>query len=80
VHEFNMVEPAEAMKWWKVRPSPDNFDFAEGDEVVRFAPVHELKVRGHCLVWDHNNPKWLAAGHFTRRSCRTCSKSTSQQR
>ena len=24
-----------------------------------------MKVRGHCLVWDHNNPDWLAQGHFT---------------
>src|SRR5215831_9334515 len=65
VHEFNMVEPEDAMKWWTVRPTSDNFDFAEGDEVVRFAQVHEMKVRGHCLVWDHNNPKWLAEGQFS---------------
>jgi endo-1,4-beta-xylanase len=24
-----------------------------------------MKVRGHCLVWDHDNPEWLAQGHFT---------------
>jgi endo-1,4-beta-xylanase len=24
-----------------------------------------MKVRGHCLVWDHNNPEWLVQGHFT---------------
>lgn len=63
--EFNMVEPEDAMKWWTVRPTADNFDFAEGDEIVRFAQVHEMKVRGHCLVWDHNNPKWLGDGHFS---------------
>lgn len=63
--EFNMVEAEDAMKWWTVRPTADNFDFAEGDEIVHFAQVHEMKVRGHCLVWDHNNPKWLADGHFS---------------
>jgi endo-1,4-beta-xylanase len=63
--EFNMVEPEDAMKWWTARPTADNFDFAEGDQIVRFAQVHEMKVRGHCLVWDHNNPKWLAEGHFS---------------
>jgi len=63
--EFNMVEPEDAMKWWTVRHTAGAFDFREGDEVVRFAQAHRMKVRGHCLVWDHNNPDWLAQGHFT---------------
>ena len=64
-HEFNMVEPEDAMKWWTVRPTRDRFDFVQGDEVVRFAEAHGMKVRGHCLVWDHSNPTWLAEGRFT---------------
>lgn len=63
--EFNMVEPEDAMKCWMVRSSPDTFDFSKADEIVRFAQAHGMKVRGHCLVWDHNNPQWLADGHFT---------------
>jgi endo-1,4-beta-xylanase len=63
--EFNMIEPEDAMKWWTLRPSADQFDFREGDEIVRFAQAHGMKVRGHCLVWDHNNPEWLTHGHFT---------------
>jgi endo-1,4-beta-xylanase len=63
--EFNMVEPEDVMKWWVVRRNSGAFDFREGDEVVRFAQVHSMKVRGHCLVWDHNNPAWLVQGNFT---------------
>ena len=63
--EFNMVEAEDAMKWWMLRPDNDSFDFAKGDEIVRFAEAHGMKVRGHCLVWDHTNPKWLAEGHFS---------------
>jgi len=63
--EFNLVEPEDAMKWPALRPSAGEFDFREGDEVVRFARAHRMKVRGHCLVWDHNNPEWLARGRFT---------------
>jgi endo-1,4-beta-xylanase len=62
--EFNMVEAEDAMKWWTLRQKQDAFDFSEGDEVVRFAQTHGMKVRGHCLVWDHNNPAWLTDGHF----------------
>lgn len=63
--EFNMVEPEDALKSWTLRPTADSFDFKQGDEIVRFAEAHGMKVRGHCLVWDHNNPKWLTEGHFT---------------
>ncbi len=63
--EFNMVEPEDAMKWWVVRRNQEAFDFSQGDEVVRFAEAHGMKVRGHCLVWARDNPEWLAQGHFT---------------
>jgi len=62
--EYNLVEPEDAMKWWTLRPDAGNFNFHEGDEVVRFAQAHNMKVRGHCLVWDHDNPEWLAQGHL----------------
>lgn len=60
-----MVEAEDAMKWWTIRRNPEAFDFREGDEVVGFAQAHGMKIRGHCLVWDHNNPEWLTQGHFT---------------
>jgi endo-1,4-beta-xylanase len=64
-HEFNMIEPEDAMKWWVLRPDRDTYDFRQGDEVVRFAEAHQMKVRGHCLVWGRYNPEWLTQGHFT---------------
>jgi len=63
--EFNMIEAEDVMKWWVVRRDPGAFDFRQGDEVIRFAQAHSMKVRGHCLVWDHNNPEWLVQGKFT---------------
>jgi endo-1,4-beta-xylanase len=63
--EFSMVEAEDVMKWWIVRPSPQGFDFQKGDEIVRYALAHGMKVRGHFLVWDDNNPKWLTDGHYS---------------
>src|SRR5260370_39806965 len=63
--DFNMVEPEDAMKWWVVRRNQDRFDFGPGDEVVRFAHAHGMKVRGHCLLWARDNPEGLAPCHFT---------------
>lgn len=65
--EFNMVEAEDAMKWRTLRPEPTQFDYRQGDEIVRFARAQQMKVRGHCLVWDHDNPEWLARGQFTSR-------------
>lgn len=65
--EFNMVEPEDAMKWRALRPNTGEYDFTAGDEVVRFAQAHQMKVRGHCLVWGRDNPHWLAEGKFSSR-------------
>ena len=63
--EFNMLEPEDAMKWWVLPPDARSYDFRQGDELVRFALEHRMKVRGHCLVWGRSNPEWLTQGHFT---------------
>ena len=63
--EFSMVEPEDAMKWWIVRRNASGFDFSGGDQIVEYARAHAMKVRGHCLVWDHDNPKWLTEGNFS---------------
>src|SRR5579864_623046 len=63
--EFNMIEPENGMKWQAIRHEPQGFDFQDGDDVVRFAQAHGMNVRGHCLIWDHSNPKWLEDGQFT---------------
>jgi endo-1,4-beta-xylanase len=65
--EFNMLEPEDAMKWWVLRPDAATYDFRQGDEVVRFAQGHQMKVRGHCLVWGRHNPDWLTQAHFSSR-------------
>jgi endo-1,4-beta-xylanase len=65
--EFNMVEAEDAMKWWVLRPGAATYDFRQGDEVVRFAQAHQMKIRGHCLVWSRYNPGWLTPGHFSTR-------------
>jgi endo-1,4-beta-xylanase len=65
--EFNMLEPEDAMKWWVLRPDVRSYDFRQGDELVQFAVEHQMKVRGHCLVWGRSNPEWLTEGHFTTR-------------
>lgn len=63
--EFNMVEPENAMKRPHTEPAPGRFDFGPGDSVVSFAEAHQMKVRGHNLLWGIHNPAWLENGQFT---------------
>lgn len=63
--EFNMLEPEDAMKWEVVHPDPQSFDFSQADRIVDFAVAHQMKVRGHTLVWHQQNPRWLTEGRYT---------------
>jgi GH35 family endo-1,4-beta-xylanase len=63
--EFNMVEPEDALKWEVVHPERESFDFSQADQIVDFAARHDMKVRGHTLVWHRQNPKWLTDGKYT---------------
>ena len=60
--EFNLVEPEDALKWEIIHPQPESFDFAQADRIVDFAIQHQMKVRGHTLVWHRQNPPWLIEG------------------
>jgi endo-1,4-beta-xylanase len=63
--EFNMVEPEDALKWEVIHPERSSFDFSQADQIVEFAIRHDMKVRGHTLVWHRQNPKWLTNRNFT---------------
>ena len=63
--EFNLVEAEDAMKWRTLRPDVETYDFRQADEIADFARAHQMKVRGHCLVWGRDNPEWLTKNHFT---------------
>ena len=58
--EFNFVTTENEMKWWKVHPDPDRWNFAPADTLVKFASDHQMKVKGHTLIWkDERTPEWV---------------------
>jgi len=69
--EYNLLEPENELKWQAIHPAQDKFDFLPGDQLVEFARLHNMKVRGHCLMWGHYLPQWLQEGHFTSAQLRT---------
>ena len=60
--EFNLMEPGNQLKWALIHPTQGTFDFVPGDSLVDFAVAHNMKVRGHNLLWGMGNPDWLENG------------------
>lgn len=59
--ECGMLVPEKELKWKALRPKPDRFNFAPGDQMAEFARTHNLLLRGHTLVWHHklSLPEWF---------------------
>ena len=64
--EFNLLTAENVMKFGPLRPTRDRFDFTDADYLIAFAERHNMRVRGHTLVWHRALPEWLEKGNFTR--------------
>lgn len=49
------------LKWFDVRPSPDEFVFSQPDDLLEFATGNGMQMRGHTLVWYAAMPDWALA-------------------
>jgi endo-1,4-beta-xylanase len=58
--EASIVVSENDMKWRRIHPEPDHYDFRRGDALLAFAGAHGQKLRGHNLCWHEYNPEWLA--------------------
>ncbi len=57
--ECDILVVGNELKWDKIHPSQDKFDFEEGDWLVEFARDRGMLFRGHTLVWHQAVPDWL---------------------
>jgi len=66
--EFSQLQAENEMKFGVVHPRPGSdpnpYDFKGGDALVEFAQSHDMKVRGHTLVWHNQISKWVTEGKF----------------
>lgn len=56
--ECSVVTPEWEMKWSALEPQQGQRRYGHADAIVSFAKQHELKIRGHALVWHRSMPKW----------------------
>ncbi|MFG2167194.1 endo-1,4-beta-xylanase [Micromonospora chersina] len=56
--EFNAITPENEMKWDATEPSQNQFRYTGGDQIVAHAQAHNMRVRGHTLLWHAQQPGW----------------------
>ena len=56
---FNSITAENAMKMGPIHPFENRFFWKMADSIVQFGLDHKIKVRGHCLVWHAQTPRWL---------------------
>lgn len=49
------------MHWDYVEPRRGAYEFAQPDADAAWAAAHDMKFRGHALLWGEHAPKWFAA-------------------
>jgi endo-1,4-beta-xylanase len=55
-----------ALKWDRVRPTRDMTPvYGPADDLVAWALANNIKVKGHNLAWNENNPAWLWTSNTT---------------
>ncbi len=56
---FNSITAENVMKWEKIHPKPDTFDFTAADSFVNFGMENDMYIVGHVLVWHAQTPNWV---------------------
>ena len=56
---FNSFTCENEMKWVSTEPQNNYDTFEKADAMVQWAKDHNMKVRGHTLVWHTQTPEWV---------------------
>jgi endo-1,4-beta-xylanase len=56
---YSSITSENDMKWDATEPNPGAFTFTNSDPQVAFARSHQMRVRGHTLVWHSQIPAWV---------------------
>src|SRR5690349_8564178 len=75
---YTSVTPGNDLKWDTTEPSEGTFNFAPGDNILNFAQAHNIKMRGHTLVWHNQVPAWVFQNNGVDMSTQPFSEANKQ--
>lgn len=56
---FNTITPENLLKWERVHPEPDQYNFDSADRFVDLGEANDMFIVGHTLVWHNQVPDWV---------------------
>jgi endo-1,4-beta-xylanase len=59
IKHFNSITAENEMKWERIHPKPDVYNFTLADSMVAFGMRNNMFIIGHCLLWHSQTPKWV---------------------
>jgi endo-1,4-beta-xylanase len=59
IKQFNSATPENQLKWEKVHPEANRYDFEPSGRFVAFGEEHGFFLVGHTLVWHSQTPEWV---------------------
>jgi endo-1,4-beta-xylanase len=59
VRQFNSISPENVLKWERVHPRLDHYEFGPADKYVELGKNHGMFVVGHVLLWHQQTPGWV---------------------
>jgi endo-1,4-beta-xylanase len=59
MQHFNSITAENEMKWERIHPRPDVYDFTIPDSLVAFGMRNDMFIIGHCLLWHSQTPDWV---------------------
>lgn len=57
--QFNSISPENDLKWERIHPTQQGFNFEPADRYVEFGEKNHMFIVGHCLVWHSQTPRWV---------------------
>lgn len=59
IKQFASITAENAMKMGPLHPEENRYYWNLADSIVQFGVDNHLRIRGHCLVWHTQTPRWL---------------------
>ena len=56
--QFNTITAENVMKWERIHPEPNTYDFDAADRFVNFGLRNKMFIIGHTLIWQNQIPDW----------------------